>query len=229
MRVVDKVLAVLVVLILMAAAMAVGFHYGGKFSPVSVGLSTLADIAYDEQAEAEFNTKIGILDAQIIEKENELEESEQRNEGLLRRVNNLQEDYNSAMVKVEVEKEKNQRDFGFVSADLEKSIEGNSKAQDDLVELNNLFVANTNLFQSQLDEASEYIAALEDSNKELIAENTLMRSINVALNEEITIMRSRIDDISGARARHGPGIAAGVNPMDNYGFAVVVGWTVSWG
>ena len=228
MRIVDKVLAVFVVLVLMAAAMAVGFHYGGKFSPVSVGLSTLADIAYDEQAEAEFNTKIGILDAQIEEKENELEESEQRNEGLLRRVNNLQESYNSTIVEVEVEQEKNQRDFEFVSADLERSIKGNSKAQDDLVELNNLFIADKNLFQSQLDEASEYITALEDANKSLIAENTLMRSINMALNEEIVIMKERINDISGARARHGPGIAAGINPTNNYNFAVVVGWTVSW-
>ena len=42
----------------------------------------------------------------------------------------------STMVKVEVKQEENQENFEFVSTDLERSIKDNSKAQDDLVELN---------------------------------------------------------------------------------------------
>ena len=44
----NKVLSGIVVLVLMVTAGAVGFYYGGKASPVSIGLSTLADIVYDE-------------------------------------------------------------------------------------------------------------------------------------------------------------------------------------
>ena len=218
----------IVVLVLMVASGVIGLYYGSTVSPISTGLTTIGEIIYDNKAEAEFNAQIGILDAQIEEKDLALSDLEQKNIGLERRVNNWQDSYNSAMVKVEAQQEENQTNFDLVSIDLERSIEGNSKAQDDLVELNNLFISNKNLFQGQLEEANNYITTLEESNAGLIHENTLLRSINDQILQQNQIMRDRIEDISGARARHGPGIAAGIDPINDYSFATVVGWTVSW-
>lgn len=224
----NKILSVLVTLVLMAATGAVGYYYGGKSSPLSTGLSTIGEIVYDREAEARFDTQIGILDAQLAEQTLALAQSEQRNEGLLRRVYNWEEAYEATQVKVEIQQEENQKNFELVSTDLERSIIGNLKAKDDLVELNNIFIANRNLFQGQLDKASEYISVLEDANAGLKAENTLLNSINDAITNQNQMMRERIEDISGARARHGPGIAMGLNPMDNYQLTALVGWTVSW-
>ena len=46
-----------------------------------------------KQAEARFNAQIEVLDAQLAEKEMALAESEQKNQGLLSRVYNLEESY----------------------------------------------------------------------------------------------------------------------------------------
>ena len=212
MKIVDKILAVFIVLILMTATGLVGFYYGGKSSPISTALSTLGDIAYDNEAEAEFNTQIGILDAQLAEKDIALAESEQRNEGLLRRVANHQEDYSSFSIMVEESRIENKDIFEDISADLEQEIEDNEVASNNLLKLNMLFDNERSLFTEQLDRANTYISVLEDSNTGILKENTLLRSINKQVIEQNQIMRERIEDISGTRARHGPGMAAGSRP-----------------
>ena len=225
---IGKILGGLVVLILMASTGAIGFYYGGVFSPVSTGLTVLGKIAYDEAAEAEFNTKIGILDAQLAEKEFALSELEQENETLLQVTYTLKEDYSSFSVLVEESRIETKDSFEAISTDLASEIKDNTVASDNLFKLNILFDNEKVLFTDQSNKANEYITSLEKSNKSLITENTLLRSINIALDEELNIMRERIDDISGSRPRHGPGFAMGFNPVDNYQLTMLVGWTISW-
>ena len=207
----------------------IGFYYGQKSSPLGIGLSTLADIAYDEKAEAEFNIKIGILNAKLVEKDELLSEVSQRNIGLEHKVTNLQEVYYESLEELEnKELPNNEREFELVSNDLQEALVGNKEAQEDLLELNGLFLTEKNLFQAALDEANDYITSLENSNRGLRDENSLLINVNKIMREENTIMSERIETISGSRARHGPGIAVGMNPIDEYGFAIIVGWTVSW-
>ena len=61
---------------------AIGYYLGSStFSPVTTGIATLAEIVYDEKAEAVYEAKIEVLDAQLAEKEIALSELEQKNEG----------------------------------------------------------------------------------------------------------------------------------------------------
>ena len=226
----DKVRIILFTVIVAIASGGLGFYFGDTFSfnPVKVGLSTLGDIAYDEQAEAEFNTKIGILDAQLKEKESSLVALVQANNDLEDQVFSLKREFTNAKYKTEDALRENKENFEAINSNLRSALTGNHTAQEDLFKLNDLFATEKNLFQVELDKANAYITVLENANKGLKAESALMRSINVALDKELDIMRERIEDISGSRARHGPGLAAGVDPMNGYVFAMVVGWTISW-
>ena len=226
----DKMRIVFFVIISAIAFGGLGFYAGNKFSfnPVTTALSTLGDIVYDEQAEAEFNTKVGILDAQIEEKEVALAELEQKNRGLENRVANNQEVFEATQIEFEVDLQKNNDEFADIKNELIDSLEGNRQAQNKIDELNQVYISNLDLFKGRLKQANYYITVLEDANRGLKAESALMRSINKALSEEVLVMHERIEDISGSRARHGPGIAVGVNPMQNYGFTTLVGWTISW-
>ena len=225
---ISKVLGGLVVLVLMTSTGAIGFYYGGKFSPVSTSLTALGEIVYDEQAEARFNTRIEVLDAQLAEKEMDLAELEQKNRGLLRIVANTRSDYYTNVDEQSLVALDNREKFESISSDLVDSIEDNQGAQVALSQLKDLFAVEQGLFETQLIEANTYIIALEDSNRSILQENTLLRSINTALTNQNQIMRDRIADISGSRLRHGPGIATGLNPMDNYQLTALVGWTISW-
>ena len=226
---IKKVLGVLVVLLLMASTGAIGFYYGGKISPLSTGLTALGEIAYNEAAEAEFNTKIGILDAQIAEKNVALVELEEENKGLESRVANHQEVLESTQIQFEANLFKNNSEFVDIKNELIDSLEGNHQAQNRIDELNEVYISNLDIFKDRLEQADNYISVLEDASTGLIAENTLLKSINQAMNNELDIMRERIEDISGSRVRHGPGFAMGLNPADNYQLTMLVGWTISWG
>ena len=220
----------LVIIVTAAVSAGLGFYAGSKFSfnPVTAGLSTLGDIAYDNQAEAKFNTQIGVLDAQLAEKDMALAELEKKNNELESQVASAKDDYSFSLEETREKSTENTKKFTEVSNNLEAAIAGNKTAQNDLLQLNNLFASEKNLFQEQLDKANGYIAALEESNSGLKKENTLLRNINDQITQQNSLMRERIDSISGSRARQGPGMAAGIDPLNNYGFAMVIGWTISW-
>ena len=225
----NKVLSGLAVLVLMASSGAVGFYYGSKTSPTGIGISTLAGLVYDQEAEARFNAEIEVLDARLAEKEVDLAELEQENLRLEDRVINHQFAIETTQVEFEVDLSKSNEEFEVISNELIDSLEGNRQAQNKIDELSAVHISNLDLIDDRLSQANSYITVLEEVNVGLLAENTLTKSINEALMNQNNIMRDRIEDISGSRIRHGPGYAVGLNPVDNYQLTMLVGWTVSWG
>jgi len=212
----------------MIVTFGVGFYFGGEFNPATLGLNTLFQLAYDREAQKQFETDLGILDSELAQQEFDLKKTEEENESLKETVSSLGSTYTARETDFESQVASHEDTIREKSFDLESAIAGNLRAQEAFQGILTEYYAEIATYRNRLSEANEYIDSLVKLTTGLTNENRLLRDVNGTLKMQNDLMRDRINYLSRPRPRHGPGGAAGLNPMDEWGFAVVVGWTLSW-
>ena len=217
--------AALVSLILGGSA---GFYAGKSTSPQAIALSALSSIAYDQQAQAEYEAELAVQDSVLAEKEYELDGVERENELLQVQVSKIQREYTSSEADFESEITSHEDKIREASFDLESAVAGNLRAQKAFGSLISEHAEEITLLRSRLNFSEEYTSALTQINTGLRNEILSLRNVNLVLEQQNTLARERVDALAKPRARHGPGLAGGYNPISS-GWTIAVGYGIFWG
>lgn len=73
---------------------------------------------------------------------------------------------------------------------------------------------------------TDYVNALLDQNSLLRDELSAQENVVEVLRKQNDLLRERVAFLSKPKMRHGPGFGFGITPAG--GFALTLGWTVSW-
>ena len=219
-------------ILIIILAFAVGYVGSSLFYPLfypqRAALSVLSEIAYDYRAEVVFETKLEVLDSGLAAAQVELRERERENAKLERGLQRISEAYLESKAEFERSLVVTEVSIGEGVSKVNKAISGNNIAEQAFSSLMDDYYAEINLLRERLDQGDEYISKLVEVNTGLREKNLILQQVNNLLTEENDLFRDRVDFLSKPKLRHGPGASVGINPLNNYGFAVLIGWTFSW-